>query len=68
MIKLPGIASAVFLAALVTSAAQADGPDISSQRLLDNWKDEDPGMRIVAEIIASAFASGLSGQKQPEEK
>jgi hypothetical protein len=31
-----------------------------SQRLLSSWKDEDPGMRMVAEVIASAFASGFS--------
>jgi hypothetical protein len=28
--------------------------------LLESWKGEDPGMRMVAEVIASAFASGLS--------
>jgi hypothetical protein len=45
---------------LIASAAQADGPDISAQRLLSSWQDEDPGMRMVAEVIASAFASGFS--------
>jgi hypothetical protein len=50
----------VFLATLVASAAQADGPDISAQHLLESWKAEDPGMRMVAEVIASAFASGFS--------
>jgi hypothetical protein len=44
----------------VASGARADGPDISAQRLLDSWKGEDPGMRMVAEVIARAFASGLS--------
>jgi hypothetical protein len=28
--------------------------------LLESWKGEDPNMRMVAEVIASAFASGLS--------
>jgi hypothetical protein len=42
---------------LIASAAQADGPDISAQRVLASWKDADPGMRMVAEVIASAFAS-----------
>jgi hypothetical protein len=60
MAKLYGIAGGVFLATLVASAAQADGPDISAQRLLESWKAEDPGMRMVAEVIASAFASGFS--------
>jgi hypothetical protein len=45
---------------LIASAAQADGPDISAQRLLSSWQDEDPSMRMVAEVIASAFASGFS--------
>jgi len=61
MAKLGSVAAGVFLAAtLIASAARADGPDISAQRLLSSWHDEDPGMRIVAEVIASAFASGFS--------
>jgi hypothetical protein len=40
--------------------ANANGPDISAQRLLSAWKGEDPNMRMDAEVIASAFASGLS--------
>jgi hypothetical protein len=51
---------AAFTAALITSAAQADGPNTSAQGLLSAWKGEDPNMRMVAEVIASAFASGLS--------
>ena len=58
--KLHSVFVGVFLAALVASAAQADGPNISAQRLLEGWKDDDPGMRMVAEVIASAFASGFS--------
>ena len=53
-------AVAAYTAALIASGARADGPDISAQRLLDSWKGEDPGMRMVAEVIASAFASGFS--------
>ena len=61
MAKLGSVAAGVFLAAtLIASAARADGPDISAQRLLSSWHDEDPGMRMVAEVIASAFASGFS--------
>jgi hypothetical protein len=60
MSKMYRAAVVAFTAALFTSAAQADGSDISAQRLLDSWKGEDPGMRMVAEVIASAFASGLS--------
>jgi hypothetical protein len=60
MIKLFTVAGGIFLAALVASAAQAEGSDISAQRLLGSWRDEDPGMRMVAEVIASAFASGFS--------
>jgi hypothetical protein len=60
MSKLYRAAVGAFAAALIASAAQADGPDISAHRLLDSWKGEDPGMRMVAEVIASAFASGFS--------
>ncbi len=48
------------LVVLIASASLADGPDISAQRLLESWKSEDAGMRMVAEVIASAFASGFS--------
>jgi hypothetical protein len=60
MSKLYSAVVGLFLAALVTTAARADGPDISARRLLDSWHDEDPGMKMVAEVIASAFASGFS--------
>ena len=53
-------AASVALAMLVASTARADGQDISAGRLLANWKDDDPGVRMVAEVIASAFASGFS--------
>jgi hypothetical protein len=54
------VAAGVFAATLFASAAQADDPDISARRLLSAWKGEDSNMRMVAEVIASAFASGLS--------
>jgi hypothetical protein len=58
--KLYSVTTGVVVAMLMASAAYADGPDISAQRLLSAWKGEDPNMRMVAEVIASAFASGLS--------
>ena len=58
--KLYSVAAGVFIATLIASAALADGPDISAQHLLSSWQDEDPGMKMVAEVIASAFASGFS--------
>jgi Rap1a immunity proteins len=60
MSKLYRAVFAAFMAALTTSAAQADGPNTSAQGLLSAWKGEDPNMRMVAEVIASAFASGFS--------
>jgi hypothetical protein len=59
MAKLLSIAGGLFLATLIASAAVGD-VDISAQHLLESWKGEDPGMRMVAEVIASAFASGYS--------
>src|ERR1700722_10083884 len=60
MSKMYRAAVVAFTAALITSAAQADGPNTSAQGLLSAWKGEDPNMRMVTEVIASAFASGLS--------
>jgi hypothetical protein len=60
MSKLYRAVVAAFAAALIASAAQADGSNTSAQGLLSAWKGEDPNMRMVAEVIASAFASGLS--------
>jgi hypothetical protein len=60
MSKMYRAAVVAFAAALITSAAQADGPNTSAQGLLSAWKGEDANMRMVAEVIASAFASGLS--------
>jgi hypothetical protein len=60
MSKLYRVAAGAFAVALIASAAHADSPDISARRLLAAWKGEDPNMKMVAEVIASAFASGLS--------
>jgi hypothetical protein len=65
MAKLFRLAGGVLLAAVIASAARAG--DISAQRLLASWHDEDPGMRMVAEVIASAFASGFSWGGDAEE-
>jgi hypothetical protein len=58
--KLYSVAAGVLVAILIASAARADGLDISAQHLLSSWQDEDPSMKMVAEVIASAFASGFS--------
>jgi hypothetical protein len=60
MNKLYSAAIGVLAITLIASAAQADGPDTSAQGLLSAWKGKDPGMRMVAEVIASAFVSDLS--------
>jgi Rap1a immunity proteins len=49
-----------FIAMLLAAPALADPPDISARRLLSGWKDQDPNTRMLAEVIASAFAGGLS--------
>ena len=45
-------------AMLLAAPASADSP--SARRLLSNWKSDDPMMSMIAEVIASAFATGLS--------
>jgi len=50
----------VVIAMLLAAPACADPPDISARRLLAGWKDPDPSTSMLAEVIASAFASGLS--------
>jgi Rap1a immunity proteins len=54
------VAAGVLLATMLSAPGRADPPDISAQRLLSNWQEGDPGMRMLAEVIASAFASGFS--------
>jgi hypothetical protein len=49
------VAASVLVLTMGTSASYAEGPDISAQRLLESWRGEDPGMRMVAEVIASVF-------------
>jgi hypothetical protein len=49
-----------FVALLLAGSAYAQSPDISAKRLLSRWKDEDPSVRLVAELIAAAFSSGPS--------
>jgi hypothetical protein len=60
MNKLYSVAIGVFAVTLIASAAQADGPDTSPLALLSARTNEDTGTRLGAEVIASAFASGLS--------
>ena len=48
------------VAMLLAPSAWADSPDISARRLLAEWNGQDPMTRMVAEVIASAFSSGLS--------
>ncbi len=50
----------LIVAMLLTSSIEAQSLDISARRLLSGWKAEDPNMRMLAEVVASAFASGLS--------
>jgi len=52
--------SIVLVAMLLAVPASADPPDISARRLLAEWNGQDPGTRMLAEVIASAFAGGLS--------
>ena len=52
---------AILLAAiLLAPPAMADSPDISARRLLAEWNGQDSMTRMLAEVIASAFSSGVS--------
>jgi hypothetical protein len=44
----------------LSTPGRAEPPDISAQRLLKSWREGEPGMKMLAEVIASAFASGVS--------
>jgi hypothetical protein len=56
------LAGAVLLAAVWTSAGAWTGPDDTAARaVVAAWKDGDPGMAKVAEVIASAFAMSWAG-------
>jgi Rap1a immunity proteins len=49
---------AIFLAViLLTAPASADSP--SARRLLSDWKSDDSMTSMIAEVIASAFATGV---------
>ena len=54
-------AGAILMVAMLFAApALAQSPDISARRLLDGWKAADQSTHLLAEVIASAFAGGLS--------
>jgi hypothetical protein len=53
------VAALILLAALRTSDSWAGPADTTARALVADWKDSDPGMAAVAEVIASTFASGL---------
>ncbi len=54
------IAAVVVLAAVCTSGARAGPDDMTARALVADWKAGDRQMAAVAEVIASAFASGMS--------
>jgi hypothetical protein len=50
-----------FVVALLAPVRVAAAPqDATARALLATWKAEDPSARLAAELIAGAFASGLS--------
>src|SRR5271170_1519922 len=57
---LTKLAAAVLFAVLWSSGVRADPAGTTARALLADWKDADRGMAAVAEVIASAFASGMS--------
>jgi hypothetical protein len=50
----------LIVAILLAAQVSAGSPDISARRLLSGWKSPDQSTHLLAEVIASAFASGLS--------
>ena len=52
MTKLFSVAGGIFVAVLTGCAALADGPDISTQRLLESWRGDDSGLAMVAEVTS----------------
>src|SRR5271157_3867069 len=60
LFNLTKIAALILLAAVWTSAARADPAGTTARALVADWKAEDREMAAVAEVIASAFASGMS--------
>ena len=57
----------VLLVAVWSSETRADPADATARSLMAAWKDADPNMAAVAEVIASVFASGMSwvGRSKP---
>jgi hypothetical protein len=53
------VVAIVVAAALFVPVVLAGPQDATARALVADWKDQDPGMRGLAEVIASAFASGL---------
>ena len=64
VVSTPGlvssVAAGVFLAMALSTPGRAESADISAQRLLTSWREGERGMKMLAEVIASAFASGMS--------
>jgi hypothetical protein len=59
----------LLLTALMAAPASAQTSDISARRLLEGWKTPDEEeTRELAEVIASAFASGLAWPAQHGDK
>ena len=54
------IVALVCAASLLAPVAWADPENATAGALVAEWKNGDPGMTLVAEVIASAFASGLA--------
>ncbi len=52
--------AAILLAVAWTSGARAGPADTTARALVADWKAGDREMAAVAEVIASAFASGMS--------
>jgi hypothetical protein len=50
----------VSAAVLYASAAWAGAENATARALVAEWNGGNPGMALVAEVIASAFASGLA--------
>jgi hypothetical protein len=53
-------AAAILLSAVWTSGARAGPSDTTARALVADWKNGDREMAAVAEVIASAFASGMT--------
>ncbi len=58
--NLKKITTVVLLAPVWTSGARADAARTMARALVADWKAGDREMAAVAEVIASAFASGMS--------